>query len=275
MECPGCHEAISGKLETCPHCFYDLRALRSGGAGPKKPGLPGYEDLDGPDPEVVEPVPERHVDNVQYKPKASPFRYVLLAMVFVLGVALFYLAKDFMRERRAAEEMSAAIASKPAQALPPAATAAATVPVEPEPPAEPEAEAPAPEAPAPAAPAPVEAVVWRFEGRVYDILSLKPVAGANLTFLADDGGQGGAVSGADGRFRVKLPSTPGGYRLVVDQSDYDGDHFDDPSANYRAMTLAARAALRNSVPKHRAWKGAAGTVRRDIALFPLSPDSQE
>ncbi|MFA6028952.1 MAG: carboxypeptidase-like regulatory domain-containing protein [Elusimicrobiota bacterium] len=275
MECPGCHEAISGKLETCPHCFYDLRAHR--GAGAKKAGLPGYEDLDGPDPEIV-PVPDAHVDNVHYKPKASPFRYVLLALVFVLGVALFYLGKDFMRERRAAEEMTAAIANKPAQALPPAATAAATVPAagtDAPAAAEEPVETPAPEAPAPAAPAPVEAEFWRFEGRVYDILSLKPVAGANLTFLADDGGQGGAVSGSDGRFRVKLPSSSGGYRVIVDQSDYDGDHFDDPSANYRSMTLAARAVLRNSVPKHRPWKGGAGTVRRDIALFPLSPDSQE
>lgn len=130
----------------------------------------------------------------------------------------------------------------------------------------------APEAPAaPAAPA---AVDWRFEGKVSDILSMKPVRGAVLLFMTQAEDETfEARSDAKGRFEVKLAARKDGYKLVIDHPEYIAEYFDETEPPYRSWTQARRRQLRAARPAHKAWMApGAEPVRRDVLLFPEFTD---
>lgn len=126
--------------------------------------------------------------------------------------------------------------------------------------------APAEPSPAPA-PAPAE---WSFEGRVTDILTMKPVKGAVLLFMTQAEDETfEARSDAKGHWSLKVPVRKDGFKLVIDHPEYIAEYFDEADPPYRTWTLAKRRQLRAAKPSHKPWKAAgAEAFRRDLLLFP-------
>lgn len=128
----------------------------------------------------------------------------------------------------------------------------------------------------PAAPAAPVAAEWAFEGKVTDLLSMKPVKGAVLLFMTQAEDETfEAKSDEKGRFTVKLPARKGndGYKLVIDHPEYIAEYFDETDPPYRTWTQARRRQLRAAKPSHKAWTAAsADAVRRDVLLFPEFQD---
>lgn len=114
---------------------------------------------------------------------------------------------------------------------------------------------------------------WIFKGRIYDMISLKPVAKANL-MLMDKTEQHiyTAESDAKGRFSFDVPSIEGGYRLVVDHAYYLADYYDEARIPFHKTPLNKRRQYRSLRPKHKPWIGRAKPLRRNIVLFPEIPD---
>jgi len=115
---------------------------------------------------------------------------------------------------------------------------------------------------------------WFFEGVVYDMISLKPVSGAEMLFMDESESETyDAVTNSRGRYRVRLPSMPQGYKLIVDHRDYLGMYFDEAAPSYRKISMSKRKQLRAARPKNAPWAGRIGRKnRRDIVLFPEIPD---
>lgn len=171
-------------------------------------------------------------------------------------------------------------------APPPAVTDQPIDPLAPEPPTpaapKPNFEPPLPDQSAPvvAAPetpaAPAVPVVseWAFEGKVSDILSMRPVKGAVLLFMTPDEDETfEARSDDSGRWQIKLPTRKDGYKLVIDHSEYIADYFDETEPPYRTWTQARRRQLRAAKPAHAPWKAPdASPLRRDVLLFPEFTD---
>lgn len=123
----------------------------------------------------------------------------------------------------------------------------------------------------PKTPAPADAPIapWDFEGQIYDMLTLKPVPGVEMTFYSEEGNHQ-TKSGNDGRFKLRVPGLKTGvYRLITDHPDYVEDYFDDIEGSYRKQSLKKRAGMRATTPKNLPWNSA---LKRDIVLFPLVPD---
>ena len=137
-----------------------------------------------------------------------------------------------------------------------------TVPVDDRRTAAPEIEAAPKKQSAPAKPA--AAADWTVSGEVYDLLSLKPVGGALLTFTA--GASGGALTaqtGDDGRYTLKLPKAGEKYSLRVRHASYDGVYAEDAGLPFREQGLSRRREF-------------CRTFRRSTVLHvPLSPPLEE
>lgn len=150
--------------------------------------------------------------------------------------------------------------------------AAVPVPAAPQPAVqEPSAALPAPPpgpAPAPAlAPAP-EPARWEFSGRVYDLITLEPVFGADLRFVGRNGPVE-ASSDESGRYRVRLSAAGAPWRLQVSHPDYERRYLDEISPPYRKVDLRTRRLVRSSRSANAAWRGEDGSpTRRDIVLVP-------
>ncbi|MDE2292885.1 MAG: hypothetical protein KGL53_12450, partial [Elusimicrobia bacterium] len=105
-------------------------------------------------------------------------------------------------------------------------------------------------------------------------LTFRPVARANLIFetQAEDETYM-ATSGPDGRWSVTVPPRKGGFKLIVDQTRYLADYYDEVSPSYRTWSLYRRSQLRAAKPMHAPWlPGQDGTLRRDFYLIPSVPD---
>lgn len=114
---------------------------------------------------------------------------------------------------------------------------------------------------------------WVFEGKLYDMLTLRPVFGAQLKLEAE--GEKPVVAETDerGRYRLEPPALAGGsYSLAIIHQDYDGKkYFDEISPPYRDLDQAERRMLRRVVPRHKPWAGkVGGKVKRDLVIFPAS-----
>ncbi|MDE2141934.1 MAG: carboxypeptidase regulatory-like domain-containing protein [Elusimicrobia bacterium] len=111
--------------------------------------------------------------------------------------------------------------------------------------------APAVEAPPPPAaseppPKPVKAVKeWKLRGRVYDLTTLKPLSGCQLTFVDVETNRNiHTRTDAEGRYRALVPSLPDrGYALKAEKSGYSLNYLDPSTEGVRAMGAAARKEL--------------------------------
>jgi len=273
VDCPNCHFQIGDESQVCPFCTFVIPAKRPGAAAPGEPLSfeeltpplrPGPQEAPAAVPTEVEPIrPRKQSGALLYFLAAAAvggFAYFRLSSKPALRPAMQSPAPPLAQVKRRAPTAAEAVDARPAEAP------AAQKPKPAEPP-------PAPVAPAPAPPPPPPATYWEFEGQVYDILTLKPVPGVEMTFYSDEGNQQ-TKSGETGRFKMRLPALKsGGYRLVADHPDYSDEYFDDAGAGFRKMPLKQRASLRNSSPNNLPWTAQSpGSVRRDVVLFPLVPD---
>ena len=268
MDCPNCKFKIDDGSPVCPFCAFVIPKPKQDpntvgapvdGAPASKEPLPDIQIVETPEPGFSPPA-EITVDPVLAPKKSGGLLWLVAAGA--LGYGVYYHLLPMMRSQPPAE---------PAQAAPPPAAPAPPKPAEAPAPAQPPpAEAKPPEEPPkPAAPA----APWEFEGLVYDVVTLKPVPGVEMTFLSDANTVAGKT-GPDGRFKLRLPALDrGSYRLVTDHPDYAEEYFDESVANYRKMPLPKRLTLRNVNPKHPVWMPAEGMpLQRSVALFPLAPD---
>lgn len=159
-----------------------------------------------------------------------------------------------------AAEESAVPASPPAANAPPAGPAPSDAAKPAPPPVQ--AAGPEPEKPRPQ---------WVFEGRIYDMITLRPVFAAELRLEAGDEKPAAAQTDENGRYRVSVPALEGEtYQLTLTHPDYDGKrYFDEISPPYRTLDAQERRAMRRLVPRHKAWAGrVGGKTRRDLVLVP-------
>lgn len=295
MKCPNCLFEVQGAAEVCPFCNaqipQDLDAAPSdstvgapldplappipspGGADPvPTPGMatPDAVPLEG----TLDPsAPTLHEDAPAPAPSGGGATAGALKLALIAGGGFLAFKLGLLDNLLAVAGLSSAPSSEP--------TAAAPVPMpEPEPVPMPEpapVETPRPgqsgpvAAPAePAAPAPAPAPAeWVLEGKVTDILTMKPVRGAVFLFMtqAEDETYE-AKSDAQGRWSVKVPPRKDGYKLFVDHPEYISEYFDETDPPYKTWTMAKRRQLRAAKPAHKPWVGGAATVRRDVLLFP-------
>lgn len=167
------------------------------------------------------------------------------------------------------------IVTSSAQGAPRGRTTAVLPPLDPQPPAPPSepgwvdpslppAGAAAPAAPAAGAGAPKpagKAVRWTLRGQVFDLLSLKPVAGAALTFTDTFSGESyRAQSDARGAYAVEVPKGSGAaYQVLVRRRGFKADYLEDSEPSFLTRAPAAR-------------REAAREMERSAVLHvPLSP----
>lgn len=117
---------------------------------------------------------------------------------------------------------------------------------------------------------------WWFYGQVYDLMTLRPVRGAELTFVGGEQTLSFRTD-AKGQYQAKAPATEDapGYEVLVDHADYVDVYLIDKQPSYKSLGAGARGQLRASLPKHPPWAGARGKwVRRDLVLIPAVYDKK-
>jgi len=84
--------------------------------------------------------------------------------------------------------------------------------------------------------------LWVVQGKVYDIITLKPVGGVRIVF--SDVGTGKEIvteSQGSGRYETELPKvSSGGYRLSVRHPRYSGVYTEEGYTPYHKQSLARR-----------------------------------
>jgi hypothetical protein len=98
--------------------------------------------------------------------------------------------------------------------------------------------APARSADAPKTPAqPARPDYWAVRGLVYDLYSLKPISGAQVSFVSHDTGTRlTARTDNDGHYSLKAPRlSSGGYDVAVRHPRYQDNYLDENDPPYRQM----------------------------------------
>lgn len=98
------------------------------------------------------------------------------------------------------------------------------------------------EAPAPEPTAAPRGVRWEIEGEVYDLLTLKPVAGASVTFREDPTLPGETVAtDATGRYRARVAGSPmKGLIASFSHPEYQEIFLEETRAPYKRWSLERR-----------------------------------
>ncbi len=133
--------------------------------------------------------------------------------------------------------------------------------------------APPPEAP-PAAPTPVKtgppaAADWRVGGRVYDLATLEPVSGAEVSFQRPDIAPVSVVTDQDGRYEADIPKGEGWTVRLASSEHRPGQVLDVEPPYSQRDADERRAALDNLSdgdlsPAPVSWKRSRSKVRLDI-----------
>jgi hypothetical protein len=155
-------------------------------------------------------------------------------------------------------------------------------PVKPAPPAPPPVPAPTPAPVAPPPPAAPGVQQWQFEGQAYDLITLKPIPGATLSFRVSGNDAAAPVpvkTDANGRFKAFFQAMPGGaYELTASHPDYLDGYIDEMSPPLKEADLGDRRMLAASAGRNTRWagRGAKGIDKRDIILIPkLIPEDAQ
>jgi hypothetical protein len=79
-------------------------------------------------------------------------------------------------------------------------------------------------------------------GRVYDLISLKPVIGAQVNFISHSSGETiKSHTDAAGRYSLRLPrNIAGGYDVEIRHKDYRHDYLEENEPPYRVQSLGRR-----------------------------------
>jgi hypothetical protein len=119
---------------------------------------------------------------------------------------------------------------------------------------------------------------WRVSGRIYDLLTLKPVAGAVVSFVVPETGARKSVkTGRDGRYVLLLPTLKeGGYAPEVSHPDYRPGFLEESEeVPYREQSesrrIEAAQLLRENVIMHVPVSPANGAnaLTYDAVLTPI------
>ena len=120
-------------------------------------------------------------------------------------------------------------------------------------------------------PAPPLKDAWTFEGLVYDLITLRPVPQAQVSFR----GLGSTdfsdtVTDAKGRFKIILaPAAGGGYNLTAKHPDYLDGYIDEMDPPLKEDELDERRLRAASVARNLLWIGRANsTTKKDVILIP-------
>ncbi|HAM35831.1 MAG TPA: hypothetical protein DEB40_12130 [Elusimicrobia bacterium] len=111
---------------------------------------------------------------------------------------------------------------------------------------------------------------WIFLGQVYDLISLQPISGAQLTFRDASGNvRGSTITRQDGGYRIALPSLRGGsYALAVKHQDYQVKYIDEISPPFKEVSAAERRQLADLAARARPWIGKTnGSTQRDFVMI--------
>ncbi len=102
--------------------------------------------------------------------------------------------------------------------------------------------APPPPVEAPPPPPPPPPPEWRISGRTYDLLSLKSVPEAKISFThARTGETFRAKTDAAGNFEIILPPvSEGGYKVSVSRKGYSKDFLEEMDPPYHSQSLSRR-----------------------------------
>jgi len=117
----------------------------------------------------------------------------------------------------------------------------------------------------------------RLEGFVIDILSLAPIANAELIFTDLSSAKAfTATTGADGRYRARLPEAARGYTLRFSHKDYEPKYLETGLETLRASSFEDRKALAQKISRNFAqaesFPALGGDVGRyDFAVVPAGP----
>lgn len=86
---------------------------------------------------------------------------------------------------------------------------------------------------------------WRFRGKVYDLVTLKPIAGARLTLVDNDTNtRAETQSSSDGRYRTVLPPLPSrGYQVSIKKAGYAPTYAGPESAGVKDLDAGSRKEL--------------------------------
>jgi hypothetical protein len=137
----------------------------------------------------------------------------------------------------------------------------------------PPADAPAKPAPRPSGPRPLAKNAWRVSGAVYDLATLEPVPGAEVTFLRDEKEPQATRTDERGAYEIDLVKGSGWTVSVISPDRRRGQILDiDPS--YRVRDADERRAALNNVtdgdliPAPVGWKASSSKVRLDLFAVP-------
>lgn len=274
LPCSGCHSPLPLEATGCQIC---MRART------KQEIMRGYALL----------------REQQARKRRRPYQ-ILAAALFLGASAKLYMAYGDRFMAEAGPRIGAAVRwaddfrnpsnyasqKEPPAPQPPSPPAAPGAPVAPEGalrsqlfPADPEP-APAPEAPAGEAPAPRRAAPrpplkygWRVSGTVYDLATLQPVQGADITFLRDDKEPATATTAGDGSYEIDLVKGDGWTVSVEAQGRRPGQVLDiDPP--YRVRDADERRAALELIsdgdlgPAAVDWERSSSRVRLDLVVVP-------
>ncbi|MDD5302344.1 MAG: carboxypeptidase-like regulatory domain-containing protein [Elusimicrobia bacterium] len=275
LPCPGCHTPLPPEATGCQIC---MRA-RS-----KYEIMRGYTAL----------------HKAKARRRRRPFQIAAAVLLLGAGGWLFMVHGDTITAAagsaiaaigRWADDMrnpsnyASKSAASPAPApAPPAAAPGA--PVAPEaalssqlfppdaPPASPaQAPAPAPAAAPPAAPKALAKNMWRVSGTVYDLATLEPVPGADITFLRDSKEPETATTNDKGGYEIDLAKADG-WTVSLEAHDHRRGQIFDIDPSYRVRDADERRAALEHIsdgdltPAPVDWKRASAKVRLDLIAVP-------
>lgn len=126
---------------------------------------------------------------------------------------------------------------------PPPFEGSGTISIAPVVPAE---EPPPPPVAAEPPPKPVKAVKeWKLRGTVYDLATLKPLSGVQLTFTdAESSRSIQTRSNSEGHYKALVPSLPDrGYAVTAEKNGYSPNYLDPSTEGVRSMSAAQRKEL--------------------------------
>ena len=114
---------------------------------------------------------------------------------------------------------------------------------------------------------------FTFRGELFDMLTLKPVAGARLSFAEPGTGRTyPAVTDANGAYQTALPASEDGFVLSISCPGYSPKYIEDWTPSFRTLSSRRRSALgADDLIRPREplllFPGKTDTLSRDFALL--------
>ncbi len=114
-------------------------------------------------------------------------------------------------------------------------------------------------------PAPKAVTEWKLRGHVYDLLTLRPVSGAQIVFTDNETNfKANSTSDSTGRYRIILPPLEGrGYLVAIKKQGYAKTYLNPGTEGVAEMDRAKRKELSRELES---------TIQEPASLQPFSSD---